>query len=115
MKKLFLAVILLALPLVVSAYDVEIDGIYYNLNREVNEAEVTCQKYDASIYPFYFSDYSGVVTIPDKFTYKGMEYSVNAIADCAFYGCSGLISVTIPNSVTSIGKVLSMVAAACPP
>ena len=115
MKKIITSFLLLALPLLASAYDVQIDGIYYNLIPKGNAAEVTCQKYDASIYPFYFSDYSGVVTIPDKFTYKGMEYSVNAIADCAFYGCSGLISVTIPNSVTSIGKVLSMVAAACPP
>lgn len=32
MKKLFLTLILLALPLLVSAYEVEVDGIYYNLN-----------------------------------------------------------------------------------
>ena len=30
--------------------------------------------------------------------------SVTLIGECAFYGCSSLTSVTIPNSVTSIGK-----------
>ena len=102
MKKLFLAVILLALPLVVSAYDVEIDGIYYNLNREVNEAEVTCQKFDYT--NGYHSDYSGIVVIPENFKYEGIVYSVTSIGNGAFSSCSNLKSVTISNSVTIIGS-----------
>ena len=99
MKKLITIFFLLALPLLASAYDVEVDGIYYNLIPEKNEAEVTYQKYENSI---YVSDYSGSVNIPEKFTYEGEEYFVTSIGNFAFWGCSDLTSLDIPNSVTSI-------------
>ena len=50
------------------------------------------------------SDISGSVVIPSTVTYNGTTYSVTSIGNSAFYGCSGLTSVTIPNSVTFIGK-----------
>ena len=99
MKKLFLSILLLALPLLASAYDCQVDGIYYNLIPKGNVAEVTYQKVENG----YHSDYSGYVTIPEKFTYEGVEYSVTSIGNYAFWECTGLTSLTIPNSVTTIG------------
>ena len=92
---------MLALPLLASAYDCQVDGIYYNLIPKGNVAEVTYQKVENG-YPY--SDYSGSVVIPEKFTYEGVEYSVTTIGERAFLDCTGLTSVTIPNSVTSIGE-----------
>ena len=93
MKKLFLFTLLLALPLLASAYDCQVNGIYYNLIPKGNAAEVTSGD----------NKYTGDVVIPEKFTYEGVEYSVTTIGDKAFQSCSGLTSVIIPNSVTTIG------------
>ena len=49
------------------------------------------------------SSYSGNVDIPAIVEYEGNTYVVTSIGASAFYKCSGLTSVTIPNNVTSIG------------
>ncbi|MBO7068355.1 MAG: leucine-rich repeat domain-containing protein [Bacteroidaceae bacterium] len=102
MKKQFLLLILMLLPIVASAYDAKINGIYYNFSED--EAEVTYQKYEG--YPIYeyISDYSGFVIIPSTVTYNDKTYSVSGIGNFAFDGCSSLTSVTIPNSMTIIGN-----------
>ena len=76
------------------AYDVEVEGIYYNLISKGNIAEVT--KGD--------KEYSGDITIPSSINVNDAEYPVSIIGSSAFSYCSGLTSVTIPNSVTSIGS-----------
>ena len=96
MKKTLLSVLLaLILPIVVKAYDFEVDGIYYNINSDGTSVTVT---YGTS----FSNSYSGDVVIPATVTY-GSTYSVTSIGKSAFERCSGLTSVTIGNSVTSIG------------
>ncbi len=46
---------------------------------------------------------TGNLVIPASVTYNGTTYSVTKIEGRAFEGCTGLTSVTIPNSVISIG------------
>ena len=73
--------------------------IYYNYNSDGSSVSVTYQgKYSYS----YSNEYTGDVVIPETVTYGGKTYSVTSIGSYAFEYCSGLTSVTIPNSVTNI-------------
>ena len=49
------------------------------------------------------SEVSGAVVIPEKVYVGSTELTVTSIGNNAFYGCSGITSVTIPETVTSIG------------
>ena len=100
-KSLVLAVIGLLCCMSVSAEDFEVDGIYYNITSSTDKTVAVTYRGD-----YYYSDdeYFGEVTIPESVTYSGNTYSVTSIGDCAFYNCSGLTSVELPNSVISIGN-----------
>ena len=73
-----------------SAYDAEVDGIYYNLNNSEKTAEVAR------------NNYSKDIKIPSSIIVNVIEYTVTSISDDAFRDCYKLTSITIPNSVTSI-------------
>ena len=92
MKRIFLLFSLLLGVLSAWAYDVELDGIFYNLDKENKTASVASYSY------------KGAVVIPETISVDGKAYTVTCLGENCFSGCWGLTSITIPNSVTSLGE-----------
>ena len=81
-----------------------VDGIDYRVTSDsLLTAEVTCKANESSEYGIEYADgYSGAVVIPEAVSCEGLTYSVTAIGESAFSGCTALTSVEIPASVTRI-------------
>lgn len=93
MKRFYLSAIALLWSLIIHAVVVEIDGIAYNINLKTGLTEVTSN----SAHP-----YSGNIVIPETIVYEDIEYTVTGIGGQAFFQ-KNIISITFPNSITSIG------------
>ena len=102
MKKTLLLLVALITATIAFAYDVQIDGIYYNLNDTNQTAEVTqlTEWLDTSNISYFQSN----ISIPEKITYNATEYNVTSIGKWTFSFCKSLTSITIGNNVTSIGE-----------
>ncbi len=99
-QKLGVLAAMLSAFLSASAYDFEVDGIYYNItNRTAKEVEVTSETDGRTA-----SSYSGNIIVPSSVSFNNeLQFTVTAIGDYAFFKCSELTSITLPNTVTTIG------------
>ena len=76
-----------------------VDGICYHvLASSAQTVEVTNKESASGT----THKYTGSVTIPSSVTFGGKTYSVTKIGESALRTCSGLTSVSIPNTVTTI-------------
>ena len=116
LKSLAIAICLL-FSIDASAYDFSVEGMYFNI---VSLEDLTCEITSGD------EKYTGDFVIPEQVSFNGrtltvievddlaFSYSINmnsisipnsvtTIGDGAFSNCTGLKSVNIPNSVTTIG------------
>lgn len=99
-KYIFLPALFLSLN-IAHAYDVCVDGIYYDLLHDRKEAIVTYKEFDA--YAESNNSYSGNVNIPPYFTVNGEKYTVTSVKELAFANNAGLTGVSFPSTVKTIG------------
>ncbi len=104
--KLTILLLTFLMPVITSAHDFEVDGIYYNFNGYNNNIQnyVVTVTYQGTTH-YEYEEYSGDVTIPSSVNYNGKNYTVTAIGDNAFRSCTELTNVTMPNSMLSIGAL----------
>ena len=104
--KLLVLVACLSSALSAAAYDFSAayngKTIYYNITGS-NTVEVTLRGHYADY--FYYGD----ISIPSTVTYNSTTYTVTAIGDSAFFRIDGvninsISSITLPSTVTTIGK-----------
>lgn len=91
----------LAACTIATAHDFVVNGIYYERNRDGASVTVT---YKGASYDMYDDEYFGDVTIPSRVTYSGKSYTVRSIIDYAFAGCPSVRTVSIPHTISSVGK-----------
>ena len=91
MKKLIIF-LLIFFPISIYAYDVELNGIFYDLNKDAQTASVV------SGWP----KYSGDIIIPNNIEVESVNYTVTSFGQGAFSQCKELTSISIPSSIISI-------------
>ena len=97
-KKMLIGAAVLSASANANAYDFEADGMFYNiLFQDDKTVEVTYRDTE-------FDSYSGDVVIPERVAYNNETYRVTSIGYLAFLNCGELISIEIPNSITSINE-----------
>lgn len=108
-KRSLLLFLTMSLPLLVKAYDFNVDGIYYTITSTTDH---TVEVASGDV------NYSGNIVIPDHVTYNGVKFLVNGIQKGKCVGSYGgytslkfeggaftssnISSVTIPETITEI-------------
>ena len=102
MRKMFL--LLLAQLCVVCALAANYQDPLTKVNYEYHEYYVEKNTYVYEAYVTSSPEVSGDIIIPPSIVIDNNIYVVTSIKSSAFYGCTGLTSITFPEGITKIGS-----------
>lgn len=94
MKKTLLFLMSAICCMSVLAYDIEVDGLYYYIDRD----NMTASFARSLEHPYQMDS----LFVPAQITYDGETYAVTSIYDQAVYGNENLVFASIPEGVTSL-------------
>lgn len=104
MLKIWILMTMLWVSISASAYDFEVDGIYYNITSMADLEVGVTHKYSSN--PVYDSNasYSGQVSIPSTVNYNNRTFTVTSILPYAMGGtkASDVTEVSLPNTIEII-------------
>ena len=99
---LFMAAMLLC-SFTASAHDFEVNGIYYQITSSSNLTVAVTYKGDNWNNYSEKDKYIGNISIPQYVTYDNVTYQVTSVADYAFYYCTKLTHIILPEGIADIG------------
>lgn len=91
-QKLFAAATMMLAACSALAQTLELDGVKYELNAASHEASAS-----------YADATMTHAIVAASVAYEGTDYAVTALADKAFFGCRGLQSIVLPETLLSAG------------
>lgn len=92
-QKIWMVMTLICFTIPTFAYDLEVDGIYYNIIDFDNQ---TCEVTKSP------NDYSGDILIPDSISVSHKTFIVSQINVEAFSNCTDLKALSIPGTINTI-------------
>ncbi len=105
LRNLFSMCTLLLLAVPVQAYDFKVDGVYYHiLSVDEKTVEVTYDDITYTDINTMVGSYSGHVVIPSTVTFDNITFHVVRIGDGAFRLGNELLSVQLPEGITTLGE-----------
>lgn len=99
LNKPFILSALLATTLSASAFDIELDGIHYNIISATEKTVMTTPGNDLGP----INNVVGELVLPETVVIRGETYKVTEIGRRSFMNNSAMTSVTFPASITKVG------------